>query len=496
MALRDMVLGMLPENLQVKILQRVAERNALKAFHELARKSSAYQDFLRRHGIDPDSVRSIEDFRQFVPPITPSYIRDYRLRDRMRNGESPESIVFSSGSTGGTPKTTGLPRGWVGKTAPMIIPPLKEFFDLKGPTLLVTTAYLGITPAGIFMVKLFTKALEISPDLPVEPIYPGYNLEECLKSLKALEGEYEAWILAGMPGFVDILLNTLTQSKYVLPKAIHVWVGGEAIDEEWRQKVEATYHGRVMNMYSSGEAGVTAMETELTLLMRRLAHTDRDIARAIYPHLQEGSWFGGQGFAADPGIYQVPPSILVEGVEEGNLLITKPPYLIRYAIGDLGIVLDYGEALRRLRGVGQDLPMILSRRGAPPPAPMPILLLYGRGDMGTFCGANVYHEQVRNVLNSPRIQNVYGQRLGEFFCAPSNMKLEPTLVSLKSGTRLGESEEEQFRRGFIEELRVLNLEFNVVVSAPGDLAQHLSLVLVEEKDWPEGVLKKLIRKKT
>ena len=76
------------------------------------------------------------------------------------------------------------------------------------------------------------------------------------------------------------------------------------------------------------------------------------------------------------------------------------------------------------------------------------------------------------------------------------MKLEPTLVSLKSGTRLGESEEEQFRRGFIEELRVLNLEFNVVVSAPGDLAQHLSLVLVEEKDWPEGVPKKLIRKKT
>src|SRR3990172_582753 len=213
MALRDMVLGMLPENLQVKILQRVAERNALKAFHELARKSSAYQDFLRRHGIDPDSVRSIEDFRQFVPPITPSYIRDYRLRDRMRKGESPESIVFSSGSTGGTPKTTGLPRGWVGKTAPMIIPPLKEFFDLKGPTLLVTTAYLGITPAGIFMVKLFTKALEISPDLPVEPIYPGYNLEECLKSLKALEGEYEAWILAGMPGFVDILLNTLPRSE-------------------------------------------------------------------------------------------------------------------------------------------------------------------------------------------------------------------------------------------------------------------------------------------
>jgi len=482
--------------LQVKILRRVAENNALRAFHDMASRSSAYQDFLQKHGVNPSSIKNIEDFQQLVPPVNPAYIKEYRLRDRMREGEMPESIVFSSGSTGGIPKTTGLPRGWVGKTAPMIIPPLKEFFDLGSPTLLVTTAYLGVTPAGIFMVKLFTKALEISPDLPVEPIYPGYNLEECFKALKALEGEYEAWILAGMPGFIDALLQNLVQGDILLPETIHIWVGGEAIDEEWRQRVESTFHGRVMSMYSSGETGVTAMETELSILMRRVAHSDRSAARALYPHLQEGSWFASQGFVGDPGIYQIPPSTLIEEVGEGSLLVTKPPYLLRYAIGDLGIVLDYEDALRRFSRAGYDLFGALAGKGVPSPIPLPILLLYGRGDMSTFCGANVYHEQIRGVINSSEFQEAFGHLLGDFFCPPSNIKLGPILVSTKLGVQLSQAEKEQFRREFIEKLRAQNLEFNVVVNSPGDLAQYLSLAFVEEENWPEGSPRKRIRKRT
>ena len=76
------------------------EERVLKLFHDVAGSVPAYREFLRDHEVDPDSIRSLADFRGLPLMTKDAYLRCHPLPRLCRDGRIDDSdmIAVSSGS--------------------------------------------------------------------------------------------------------------------------------------------------------------------------------------------------------------------------------------------------------------------------------------------------------------------------------------------------------------------------------------------------------------
>lgn len=84
-----------------------ADNAVLALFHRTVAEVPAYRHFLEQQGVDPASVRAIEDFRALPLTTKPNYMHAYPLPERCPGGTllSCDRVAVSSGST-------GLPTFW------------------------------------------------------------------------------------------------------------------------------------------------------------------------------------------------------------------------------------------------------------------------------------------------------------------------------------------------------------------------------------------------
>src|SRR5438105_3774078 len=82
-----------------KIQQR---RWVLGFFKAAASAVPAYKDFLKKNKVDPQKIRSYEDFTQLPPVTKDNYLRAYPMEKLVWEGDLARPWVFSStsGSTG------------------------------------------------------------------------------------------------------------------------------------------------------------------------------------------------------------------------------------------------------------------------------------------------------------------------------------------------------------------------------------------------------------
>src|ERR1051325_3778994 len=89
--------------------EKKRRNNALNLFSTAAKKVPAYKDFLHKNKINPNKIKTFEDF-QLVPPITKKdYLRQYELRDLVWEGDLKKPLVFTS-TTGSTGEPFYFPR--------------------------------------------------------------------------------------------------------------------------------------------------------------------------------------------------------------------------------------------------------------------------------------------------------------------------------------------------------------------------------------------------
>src|SRR4051812_9528598 len=90
------------QHFRTPAVEDVGFRNALYLFHQASQRVPAYIDFLKRHGVKPEFIKTKADFRSVPRTEKPSYISQYSLAEMSWDGtlSAARYISTSSGSTG------------------------------------------------------------------------------------------------------------------------------------------------------------------------------------------------------------------------------------------------------------------------------------------------------------------------------------------------------------------------------------------------------------
>jgi phenylacetate-CoA ligase len=388
------------------------EAAALGLFHEVARRVPAYQDFLRRHGVDAATVRTMADFRQLPLIDKANYLTQYPLHELTWDG-SLEKLAMISVSSGSTGQPFFWPRGieqdeegaWFHEQL------FRHIFEVeKRRTLLVICFSMGTWIAGSYTTASALKL--IAEGLSMNVVTPGIEKAEAIKAIKHLAPYYEQIILAGYPPLTkDIVEEGRREGiNWRSFRTRFLWAG-ESFSEEWRtfllQKVGSAdpYHDSA-SVFGSADAALLGHETPATVLARRLlARRPAQLKRLL-------------GTTILPSLVQYYPERRFFEIVDGELVFTARAGipLVRYNIHDLGGIVDYETFTNQLGPAwteGLERYSIDAERWR-----LPFVYLGGRKDFTvTIYGVNIYPENVKAALIDPRLRS---KVTGKFTMATKN----------------------------------------------------------------------------
>ncbi|HYW88767.1 MAG TPA: phenylacetate--CoA ligase family protein [Chloroflexota bacterium] len=395
-ALGDFIATSLDDALEGADDPGAAETHAVELFHDVARNVPAYALFLAEHNIDPDDVRTFDDFTRLPLINKANYHSRYPLRDLCRNArlEANDFVAVSSGSTG---QPTFWPRFVTDEFA--ISRRFEQAFHDsfradERRTLAVVCFALGTWVGGMFTTSCCRHLA--ARGYPLVVVSPGNNVAEILRIVERLAPEFDQTVLLGYPPFLKDVIdagvaNGLSWSAYQ-PKLV---MAGEVFSEEWRTLVgqrmgSAEPCSNSVSLYGTADAGVLGNETPLSVAIRRFLASHPDAARDLF------------GESRLPTLVQYDPRSRFFEVVDGTLLFTgdNGVPLVRYHIADSGGVVPFQAMLDFVAGRGFDPPDV-GDRGV---RPLPFAYVFGRADFTiSYFGANVYPENVTVGLEQPPI---------------------------------------------------------------------------------------------
>jgi phenylacetate-CoA ligase len=366
--------------------QQAGQETALCLFHEAARRVPAYRHFLAEHSINPDAVRTWQDFSRLPPTEKANYIDRYPLEQLVWDGDLSRAVVLN-GSSG----TTGTSYFWpfdseeIEQSAQLYEFLFRSYFELdQHKTLLVICFGMGVWIAGSYTFLASQNIGCKGHDLTV--VTPGFDKAETLRVLIDLAPKFEQVIIAGIPSFIKDLVDAWVQSNQPLPQVIRYFLAGEGFSERWRDYIRTqTRAANVLSFLGSAEGGLMAFETALTQQVRSCA-TDAEVRTGLF------------GLDRLPALFRYIPTHRFFEAHNGELLITarRALPLIRYNLHDEGGILS-PETVQSIFG---NTPPFAD---AEPATGLPLLYVFGRGRFGTlFYGLTMYPEDVQSLLLHPQ----------------------------------------------------------------------------------------------
>ncbi|MGW3965622.1 phenylacetate--CoA ligase family protein [Amycolatopsis sp. NPDC005003] len=370
-----------------------SEDHVLELFRRTAETVPAYREFLREHGIGPQTVGTMAEFRALPLVGKDGYHRKYPLPELCRGGtfDGLDMIAVSSGSSG---HPTVWPRALEDElhVARRFEQVLAGAFEADRRRTLAVVCF----PLGTWVGGLFTTACVrhlAAKGCPITVVAPGNNKAEILRVLPELAPHFEQVVLLGYPPFVKDVVDTGLAEGVDWPAyAVKLVLAGEVFSEQWRELVArragiADPVRDIASLYGTADAGVLGTETPQSAGIRRFFAGRPDLAREVF------------GDARLPTLVQYDPASRFFEVHEGTLVVTADGGipLIRYHIADEGGLLPHAELLG-----------FCARHGfTPPPGPeLPFVYVFGRSLFTvSFFGANVYPENVTVGLEQPGISD-------------------------------------------------------------------------------------------
>jgi phenylacetate-CoA ligase len=372
--------------------------NVLALFRRAATEVPAYISFLREQGVDPASVRTLEDFERLPLTTKEGYVRRYPLPARCRGGRlsSCDIVSVSSGSTG---EPTFWPRAVADELA--VAWRFEQVFrdnfyaDLR-PTLAVVCFPLGTWVGGIFTTSS-CRHLAIK-GYPMMVVAPGNNKAEIVRVVRSLGPMFEQTVLLGYPPFLkDVIDAGAADGVAWADYAVKLVLAGEVVSEEWRDLMGERAGLRDLlrdsaSLYGTADAGVLGNETPVSVAIRRFLAQKPQAARAIF------------GQARLPTLVQYDPFERYFEEHEGTLAFSGEcgVPLVRYHISDEGGVVPYAAMLERLRSFGFDAEAAARKGGGRGIRPLPFAYVFGRSHFAvSYYGANVFPDTVAVGLEQP-----------------------------------------------------------------------------------------------
>jgi len=252
-------------------LMRQAEEKVLTLFHQAAANVPAYNAFLKKSGVYPADIRTMDDFRQLPLTDKENYIDAYDLASRSWFGKLSLShfVAVSSG-------TTGQPHLWPRTLQTELEGArqheffLQEFFEVnQRKTLVIDGFYMGNSMAGTFTLACL-QLLQLK-GLPFTITTPGPSDKDILTFIHALHREFDQTIIFGYPPLLKEVVHQVCQHQDVIDVTkLRLVCAGQAFTENWRDYLLNKLGGMVnkppiMSVYGSSDAGLMGFETLLSI---------------------------------------------------------------------------------------------------------------------------------------------------------------------------------------------------------------------------------------
>lgn len=381
------------------------EDMALDLFHQMSRRVPAYKDFLSKNGFDPETVRTIDDFRR-VPLIDKdNYLREYPLEQLCWDGEFAHNrwvISTTSGSTGEPfyfPRTD-LQDELYAITAELY---LRENFKIHERTTLYVNAFaMGAWIGGVFTYEAIHRVALKGYDLST--ITPGINKAEVINSVRKLGPKFDQVIIGCYPPILrDIIDQGIEEGLDWSEYNLGLVFSAEGFSEGFRDYM--TGHGKLddihtssLNHYGTVDLGTMSHETPLSILVRRQAVQDKRLFDEL---------FGKVG--KQPTLTQYLPEMFYFEAVDNRVLCSNYGGLplVRYDLKDHGGVCGLEDVKRAYEAVGKELPAELASAGISDTQwNLPFVYVYERSDFSvTFTGAQIYPEEIRRALLEPSLHD-------------------------------------------------------------------------------------------
>ena len=420
------------------------EKRALNLFHLTSKRVPAYKDFLAKHKIHPEKIKTIRDFQQIPQTDKKNYIRKYPLEKRCWDGklDSAKILAMSSGTSG---EPTFWSRGAYQEFEAAIIHELiyRYLFDThKYKTLCVIGFPMGIYVSG--MATLLPSWLISQKKYSLTVASVGTNKQDILKIVRLLQKDYEQIILAGHPFFLKDVVETGKDAGISwTQKRLKLFFCSEGFSEVWRRyllgEIDPSLKAdNIISTYGSSELLLMAHETPASTMLKSTIEEDKNLKTELLRR-----W-------SPSNIFQYNPLFrYIESVKD-ELLFTSASGipLIRYNLHDMGRIIPLEQAQKAM-------PKLKARWQ------LPFLALGGRSDYAVvFYAANIYPEHIRQALDYklflPKLTGKFVMR------KDYTKKMEEFLeinIELKNNTRPDATFKRAIQRRVYDYLQNVNMEY-------------------------------------
>lgn len=380
------------------------EDQALVLFHQMAERVPAYKDFLKKQQIDPDSVKTIEDFRQVPLLDKDNYLRVYPRESLCWDGAFNSKRWVISVTSGSTGEPYYFPRedlqDWqYALLAELYL--LNNFHIDKKSTLYIDSFAMGAWIGGLFTYQAIKMVAERG-NYPLSIITPGIFKHEILNAVTKLGPEFDQVIIGGYPPFIKDLIddgikNGISWKDY----DIHFIFSAEGFSESFRDYIGEKANLKniyldTLNHYGTVDLGTMAHETPLSIYLRRFALQNKKIYEGLFGNTIKLPTFAQY----NPELYYF---------EEINGTLACSSYgglpLVRYNLKDRGGVLSLQEVTKLFSDNGFDLDLLLKKEELSNVLfNLPFVYVFERDDFTVkLYGANIYPETIRKSLLKQQI---------------------------------------------------------------------------------------------
>lgn len=378
------------------------EQKALKLFHDAAKRVPAYKDFLKKHGVKHEKIKTFKDFQDVPLTSKTNYLREYPLEALCWNGDLSAPLVFTS-----TSGSTGAPFYFCRNSElDWQYSIMQEFFfqhkNSKGPTLVIVCFGMGVWIGGLITYQAIQLMSERGGH-PVSLLTPGINKEEIFNALKNIAPHFSQVVLCGYPPFIkDIIDEAPSRGVNFKKISLRLIFAAESFTETFRHYLAKRTRINneaidTMNIYGSADIGAMAFETPLSIHLRKIALGNKRIFKELF-----------SGTKKTPTLAQYIPSfICFEEVEQQLILTGKNAMpLIRYAIGDNGGVMDFNKMKSILSAHSVVLENELrNAKISGFSAELPFVYIYERNDFATkLYGVLIFPEHIKSALLDRSLQ--------------------------------------------------------------------------------------------
>ena len=389
-------------HMNTNMLDRRAKQRAVAQFQLTAGRVPAYKQFLSERGVNPDDIKTFQDFQKHVPIIDKkSYVLPHqdRIAELCVDGNLGHvGLVMTSSGYSGEPTYWLRSHEELDQVALSTLYGFKRYYKYHlRHTLVLNCLYIGIYIAGFRFAQAVQRIARHNTTLA----NPGIDFDMALSVLKKLHRDYEQIVLSGFPPFIKGIVEKALKAGVPLDKKIvHVATGGEGFSEAYRTYLAKLLNidlnnpetGTIISSYGAADVDLNLFfETPETILIRRAAEHDDELRRMIF----------GDGVDTLPMFFQYVPAMTFvenenpEEEDKGGLVITtcnsesKMP-LVRYNIHDLGETMSFEHVMNAIEKRGHKL----LRR----PYRLPFVTLVGRKAGISYNGANIYPEYIQDVI--------------------------------------------------------------------------------------------------